>query len=186
MNDNILGLDVSTSIVGASLIDPITKKLNGLFYVDLKKEKGLINKAIVLRAALEKNAPPEIVSYVAIEEPLVAYKDGYSSAQVLSLLSQFNGMVQVMTFFLYNTQPIMYNVSTARKLSYPDLSFPRGVKRKKLVLDRTVIEYPELSFPVKRTGSLKDECYDMADAIVIGRAQAETMRREGYQNESNS
>lgn len=172
----ILGLDISTSTVGAAIIDSKTDEIKSLFYISLKKEKGLLNKVRLFKKELEaQGIKPD---HVAIEEPLVMFKEGFSRAQVLSMLSQFNGMSQFLTFLLYNTDPVMYNVNSARKLSYPDLKFPRGSKRKELVQERTAHEYPEIDFPLKRTGRLKDECYDMCDAVVIARAHSKAMRDE--------
>lgn len=170
----VLGLDISTSTVGACIVDSETDEIKSLFYISLKKEKGLLNKIRLFKHELESAAPQ--VDHVAIEEPLVMFKEGFSRAQVLSMLSQFNGMAQFLTFLLYNTDPVMYNVNSARKLAFPDLKFPRGSKRKELVQERTAQEYPEIDFPLKRTGRLKDECYDMCDAVVIARAHAKTLR----------
>jgi len=174
---------VSTSVVGAAIVDVETDELKGLFYVNLKKEKGLLNKAKPLQMELQKYV--DIVEHVAIEEPLVMFKEGFSRAQILSLLSQFNGMAQLMTFLLYNVQPFMYNVNSARKLAYPDLKFPRGSKRKELVYEAVALTYPDVEWPVKPkalnpdgTHKLKDECYDMADAVVIARAHAKVLRGE--------
>ena len=175
-SEYVLGLDISTSTVGCAIIDAETDEIKSLFYISLKKEKGLLNKIRIFKRELEEC--PITPNHVAIEEPLVMFKEGFSRAQVLSMLSQFNGMAQFLTFLLYNTDPVMYNVNTARKLSYPDLKFPRGCKRKELVQERTAQEYPELDFPLKRTGRLKDECYDMCDAVVIARAHSKVLRDE--------
>ena len=170
----ILGLDCSTSTVGGAIVEKETKALKGLFYVSLYKEKGLLNKIKALKIELQKYEG--LISDVAIEEPLVMFKEGFSRAQVLSLLSQFNGMCQLTTFLLYNTEPVMYNVNTARKLAFPNLKFPSGCKRKELVRDECAKLYPEVEWPLKRTEKFKDECFDLADAIVIARAHAEMMR----------
>lgn len=39
---------------------------------------------------------------------------------------------------------------------------------------------------MKKTGKLKDECFDMADAIVISRAHAEVLRRDNVQGKKSS
>lgn len=142
MKKFILGLDISTSVVGGALIDPDTKELKKLFYVNLTKEKGLLNKIKALKVELQKYEG--MVSHVAIEEPLVMFKEGFSRAQVLSLLSQFNGMCQLLAFLLYNCDPVMYNVNSARKLAYPTLKFPSGSKRKELVQEASAEAYPEV------------------------------------------
>ena len=50
----ILGLDISTSTVGAAVIDSETDEIKSLFYVSLKKEKGLLNKIKLLKTELQK------------------------------------------------------------------------------------------------------------------------------------
>ena len=68
----------------------------------------------------------------------------------------------------------MYNVGTIRKTAFPSLKFPRGCKRKELVQQECANLYPDVDWPLKRTGKLKDENYDMADAFVVAMA--------GYKN----
>jgi hypothetical protein len=177
----ILGLDISTSVVGAAIVDSETDELKGLFYISLKKQKGLINKAKALQMELQKYV--DIVDEVAIEEPLVAFKEGYSSAQVLSLLSRFNGMGQLISFLLYNTEPVMYNVASARSQALPSLKWPKGVKRKIIVQECVAKLYPDVDWPKKPKAKkpdgspqLKDECFDMADAVVIARAHSKAIR----------
>lgn len=165
----VLGLDISTSVVGMAIVDKDTKKLMSLSYVNLKKEKGLFNKAIAMKTELEKYKG--IVNEVAIEEPLVMFKEGFSRAQVLSLLSRFNGMIAILSYFIYNVEPIMYNVQTARKLAFSNIKYPKGKKRKEIVFEYVCEAYPDIKWEYKpRAKTLKDECYDMADAAVIALA----------------
>ena len=171
----ILGLDVSTSTIGMCGMN-MEKELVFLSYVTLKKQKDLFEKADAFKEELIKHEG--LISHVAIEEPLVMYKEGFSRAQILSKLSMFNGMCGLLTKTLYNTTPTLYNVSSARKLAFGDMKFPKGSNRKEIVQSRVAQEYPEVDWPLKRTGRLKDECFDMADAVIIARAHAEVLRNE--------
>lgn len=174
----ILGLDISTSTIGMCGMNR-EKELIFLSYISLKKQKDLFEKADAFLVELEENCG--IVSHVAIEEPLVMYKEGFSRAQILSKLSMFNGMCSILTKTLYNTVPVHYNVNTARKLAFGDMKFPKGSERKKIVQARVALEYPEVDWPLKpRVGTLKDECFDMADSVIIARAHAEVLRNESY------
>jgi hypothetical protein len=173
MNERVvLGLDISTSTIGMCGIS-LEKELKFLSYVTLKKQKGLYSKADAFKEELLKYK--DIVTDVAIEEPLVMYKDGFSRAQILSMLSQFNGMCGMLSYFIYNTEPVMYNVNTARKLAVPEMKFPKGSNRKFIVQENMESKYPEIDWPLKRTGTLKDECYDMADAMIIALAHVQTL-----------
>jgi hypothetical protein len=179
MDDRIiLGLDISTSTIGMCGMD-MEYGLKFLSYVSLKKQNGLFIKADAFKDELIKYEG--MVSNVAIEEPLVMYKEGFSRAQILSKLSQFNGMCSMLAYFIYKSEPVYYNVSTARKMSFPDMKFPKGINRKEVVQARVAQEYPEVDWPLKpKAGVLKDECFDMADAVIIARAHVKELKNESY------
>lgn len=173
----VLGLDVSTSIAGGCIMDVDTLEILSLFAVDMRKDATLVQKARHLARDLE--AYTAATRVVGIEAPLMMFAAGGSSAQVISLLSQMNGMAQLISANLFNVEPVMVNVATARKLAFPDLKFPKGLKRKLLVQQRVAKEYPGIEWKRKKTGTLADECFDMADAIVIARAMATMNRSKG-------
>lgn len=112
------------------------------------------------------------VDDVAMEEALLAFQGGQSSASVIATLNQFSGIVQWLVKITFGYEPKIYNVSTARKLAFGSMSYPRGVKRKEVIFQRVYKEYPHLELPLKRTGKPKDYLYDICDAIVIGVAHA--------------
>jgi len=177
----VLGLDISTTTVGYCIMDS-NFNLHELSYIKLDKIDGLINKAIALQTVLQSYT--DIVTDVSIEEPLVRFKEGYSSAQVLSMLSQFNGMCNILTHFVYNVTPVLYNVSNARKLAFPNMKFPTGCHRKEVVRTRVAQEYTNIDWPFKHkaknpdgTPKLKDECWDMADALVISRCHVVSLNK---------
>lgn len=169
----ILGLDISTSTIGMCGLSE-EKDLVFLSYIALKKQTSLFEKADAFLGEIKTHGG--LISQVAIEEPLVMYKEGFSRAQILSKLSMFNGMCSIICKNLYNTTPFHYNVNTARKLAFPDMKFPKGSNRKEVVQKRVALEYPEVDWPLKRTGRLKDECYDMADSVIIARAHIEAIK----------
>lgn len=172
----ILGLDVSTSIIGMCVIDK-DKKLQDLSFLNLKKEKNLFEKAIAFKEEIEKYQG--LVDTVAIEEPLVMYQPGFSRAQILSKLSTFNGMCAVISFMVTKCEPVYYNVNTARKLAFPDMKFPKGSDRKAIVQAYVAKLWPEVDWPLgPRSGKLIKQCYDMADAAIIALAHAETLKEE--------
>lgn len=173
----ILGLDISTSIIGVSGLDSNERKLHKLSYINLKDGKSLFEKAMIFKDEMKRL--PLTVSSIAIEEPLVMYKSGFSSAQVLSKLSMFNGMCSIIAAETFGVEPIYYNVSTARKLAYPTIKFPKGDDRKQIVWDHVNQEFPDVEwFYGPRSGKLIKQCYDMADACIIALAHYENMRKE--------
>ena len=171
--DIILGLDISTSVIGMCGIND-KKELKFMSYVSLKKQKDLFEKVDAFKEELIKWEPR--VVEVAIEEPLVMFKEGFSMAQIIAKLSRFNGMCSMLAYFIYKSTPVYYNVNTARSLAFPDMRFPRGSKRKEIVRERVAEFYPEVDWPLKRTGPFKDECFDMADAAIIALAHVEATK----------
>jgi len=165
----ILGLDISTSVVGYTVLD-LEGTIHDMGYIKLNgKDDDLFDKAEIVHDILLQYK--DLITDVAIEEPLVSFRPGFSMAQILAKLSTFNGMVSIMTKFVYNTRPVLYNVNHARKTAFPDLKFPKGSDRKELVRDAVAAIYPQIDWPTmtrgKNIGAHRKECYDMSDSAVI-------------------
>lgn len=167
----ILGLDVSTSVIGICLLDPNSgRRLQSLEFLNLKREKNLFAKAIDFKDHISKYKALN-VKEIAIEEPLVMYKPGASRAQILSKLSMFNGMVSVICYMVFGIEPVYYNVNTARKRAFPDLKFARGEDRKMVVWAKVAETFPNVEWLYgPKSGKLVKTNFDMADAAVIALA----------------
>lgn len=179
-----LGLDISTSTIGYCIVDS-NRNLISMSYVKLASVKDLFEKVSMFREVLLQYKG--LITYVAIEDPLVMFQPGFSRAQILSLLSRFNGMCSTVAYFVYNKVPVYYNVNHARKLALPNMKFTKGCDRKQIVLEHISKLYPNVDWPRKPKATnadgslkLKDECYDMADAAVIALAHVEAMRIGEY------
>jgi len=174
----ILGLDVSTSVIGICLLDPdIDKKLQSLEFLNLKREKNLFAKALDFKDHIQKYKALG-VDRIAIEEPLVMYKPGAGRAQILSKLSTFNGMIAVICFMVFGVEPVYYNVNHARKTAFPDLKFKKGDDRKMVVWAKVAETFPNVEWLYgPRSGKLVKTNFDMADAAVIALCD-ETKLRE--------
>ena len=166
----ILGIDSSTSIVAFAIIESDDMSIISVTHCDLSKKVGLIAKAEALSDFLDQFVGQ--VEAVAMEESLLMFQGGSSSASVIATLQQFSGIVQWLIKITFGYQPTMINVSTARKLAFGSISYPKGIKRKEVIYQRVYKEYPHLDLPLKKTGKPKDFVYDQCDAIVIGLAHA--------------
>jgi hypothetical protein len=169
----ILGLDVSTSIIGVSVIQK-NGKLEALEFINLKKEKNLFMKALIFANFIEKYQKLGITDII-IEEPLVMFQQGMSRAQIISKLAMFNGMVQYACYSVFSIIPTLIHVSLARKLAWPNLKFPKGSDRKHLVWEQADKLHPGIDWRRskrgKREGLPMMECYDMSDALTVARAR---------------
>ena len=168
----ILGLDISTTIVGVALIDA-----NGNLIVsehwDITKQDTLFEKAEMIGSLLWALKSEHNVDHVFIETALKKFIPGRSRADTLIKLAKFNGIVSWLSFDTFNQTPTFINVNTARTLY--GLSFPRGTKgpqRKKMVVEAVNDkETSAFRYEMARGGkNYKKGTDDRADAVVIARA----------------
>jgi len=167
----ILGLDISTSIVGVAVIDD--RKLVLSTHWDLSKLDTLFSKAELVGSELWQIRNNYNIEHIFIETALKKFIPGRSRADTIMKLAKFNGIISWLCYDSFNMEPVYINVNSARTLY--GLSFPRGTKgpkRKKMVIE-SVIEKEKTAFAYEmaRGGkNFKKGTDDRADAIVIARA----------------
>jgi hypothetical protein len=182
----ILGLDISTAIVGVALIDDCKLTLSD--HWDISKTTNLFEKAEFIGSELWQLRDLGI-EHIFIETALKKFIPGRSRADTIMKLAKFNGIVSWMCYDTFGLEPTYINVNSARSLY--GLSFPRGTKgpkRKKMVIE-AVIEKEKAAFryEMARGGkNYKKGTDDRADAIVIARAGEFILRNkdnEGFLTE---
>ena len=177
----ILGLDISTSIVGVAIVNPETKELVVSEHIDLTKIDSVFSKAELVGAELWQIGNNHAIKDLFIETALMKFIPGRSKADTIVKLAKFNGIVSWMCYDTFGLNPVYLNVNTARSLY--GLSFPRGTKgpkRKKMVVE-SVIEKEKTAFTYEmaRGGkNYKKGTDDRADAVVIARAGEFLLRNE--------
>ena len=185
----ILGLDISTSVVGVAIVDPETKDLIVSEHIDLTKIDSVFSKAELVGSELWQIGNNYDIKNLFVETALMRFIPGRSRADTIVKLAKFNGIVSWMCYDTFGLQPTYLNVNTARSLY--GLSFPRGTKgpkRKKMVIE-AVIEKEKTAFKYEmaRGGkNYKKGTDDSADAIVIARAGEFLLRNkdnEGFLSE---
>ena len=185
----ILGLDISTSVVGVAIVDPDTKDLIVSEHIDLTKIDSVFSKAELVGSELWQIGNNHDIKNLFVETALMRFIPGRSRADTIVKLAKFNGIVSWMCYDTFGLQPTYLNVNTARSLY--GLSFPRGTKgpkRKKMVVE-AVIEKEKTAFKYEmaRGGkNYKKGTDDRADAIVIARAGEFLLRNkdnEGFLSE---
>ena len=166
----ILGLDVSTSITGYTIVDNGKIILNGAW--DTRKYKNFFDKVVHVKDGLDKIRKEygTRITAIYIEQSLQSFRSGFSSAKTLSTLSRFNGIVSWLVFDQYGIQPEYIAATSARKLC--GIKVSRGQKAKQVVLNFLLDNEPSFVIEYTRNGNPKPESYDKADSIVIARAGA--------------
>lgn len=177
----ILGLDISTTMVGVAVVNPETRELVVVDGWDISKASTLFEKAEIIGAELYTLRSEYNIEEVFIETALKKFLPGKSRADTIIKLAKFNGIVSWICFECFEKDPVYINVNTARTLY--GLSFPRGTKgpqRKKMVIE-AVIEKEKTAFKYEmaRGGrNYKKGTDDRADAVVIARAGEYSIRNK--------
>ena len=185
----ILGLDISTTMVGVAVIDISSRALVKVEGWDISKAQTIFEKAETIGAELYTLRSKYNITEVFIETALKKFLPGRSRADTIIKLAKFNGIVSWICFECFEKDPTYINVNTARTLY--GLSFPRSTKgpqRKKMVIE-AVIEKEKTAFKYEmaRGGrNYKKGTDDRADAVVIASAGEYLIRNkdnEGFLTE---
>jgi len=176
----ILGLDISTTIVGVALINNEGKLIVSNHW-DISKQETLFEKAEMVGSFLWELKTEHKIEKVFIETALKKFFPGKSRADTIIKLAKFNGIVSWLCFDTFGEAPTFINVNTARTLY--GLSFPRGTKgpqRKKMVIEAVKEkEKTSFTFEMARGGkNYKKGTDDRADAVVIARAGEFLLKNE--------
>ncbi len=177
----ILGLDISTSCTGWSILSSVGSLVD-IGYIRLAKAETMYQKAERVKHALIKIKEEHNIKNIYIEQNLQAFRAGFSSAKTIDKLARFNGIISYISYDIFDINPKFLNVNRARKSLGITIIRKKdgGLPTKEQVLDWVSNEITGESFlwprktlksgPRKGSEVLLVECYDMADAYVIARA----------------
>lgn len=181
----ILGLDISTKTIGWALFDMNGSKLLELTHFSPKikpqpeeKIEELLLKAEAFKKHIEgyKNMG---ISRIVIEEPLLQSNNVYTVGTLL----RYNTLILKNCYDVFGIVPTFISTYNARKFAFPDLvgendkgrnvlfgGYPKDIDKKHVIWEHVNAVCPDVSWLYGKTGSLKKENYDMADAAtaVIG------------------
>lgn len=161
----ILGLDISTSITGITLLDN-NKKIILNNSIDLRKYKNFFVKSKKI-AEYFSNLPQK-PSNIFIEQSLQSFRSGYSSAATISLLSRFNGVVSWLAYKEWGIEPEYIAASSARKLA--GIKIVKGSPAKQQVLQHLLDTEPAFVVEYTSRGNPKPDTFDRADSLIIAMA----------------
>ena len=194
MNDNliklknkpkILGLDISTKVIGFALFDISGSKLLELTHFSPKikpqpedKLEELMMKANTFQRHLEGYKDMGITR-VIIEEPLLNSNNVYTVGTLL----RYNTMICKLIYDIFEIVPTFISTYNARKYAFPDLvgpnekgrnvlfgGYPKDIDKKQVIWDHVNDVCPDVQWLYDKNGKLKKENFDMSDAAtaVIG------------------
>jgi len=166
----VLGLDISTSITGATVLDEDGKVVFCTAW-DMRNKKyfpTLFDKSDFIKDRIWELDDMFHLEAVYIEQSLQSFRSGFSSAKTLSTLSRFNGIVSWLCYSILDIVPEYIAATTARKKC--GIKIPKGSKAKQVVIQYVADNVPDVSIVYTKHGNPKPQCYDKADSWVIARA----------------
>jgi Holliday junction resolvasome RuvABC endonuclease subunit len=163
----ILGLDISTSITGYTVLD-YEGNILACDHIDLRKEKDFFKKIQIVKSRLEVMNDEYDIEQVYVEQSLQSFRSGFSSAQTLSLLSKINGIISWLCYNMFYGEPKYLAATSARKLC--GIKIPKGQKAKKVSLQFVIDNVPGFDVEYTRHGNPRPGYADRSDSYVIARA----------------
>jgi hypothetical protein len=163
----ILGLDISTSITGATVIDENGKVIHNEAW-DLRKYKEFFQKAEIVKGKIWELDDTFFIKEVYIEQSLQSFRSGFSSAKTLSILSRFNGVVSWLCYDILKLKPEYIAATSARKKC--GIKVPKGTKAKQVIIQYVLDNVPSVLIEYTKHGNPKPHCFDKADSWVIANA----------------
>ena len=163
----ILGLDISTSITGATVIDENGKVVYNEAW-DLRKYKEFFQKAEVVKDKIWELEDTFLIKEIYIEQSLQSFRSGFSSAKTLSTLSRFNGVVSWLCYDILKLKPEYIAATSARKKC--GIKVPKGTKAKQVIIQYVLDNVPSVLIEYTKHGNPKPHCFDKADSWVIANA----------------
>ena len=162
----ILGLDLSTSITGATVLDKEGNTLLCESWDTRNKNKFplLFHKAQFIRKNLFGLQYP--ITKIYIEQPFTFFNSGGSTAKTMATLQRFNGIVSWICYNDLNMIPEYITATQARKLC--ELKVPRGTKAKEIALQHFLDNGNKIEYTSH--GNPKPGSYDRADSWIIAKA----------------
>jgi Holliday junction resolvasome RuvABC endonuclease subunit len=186
----ILALDISTTCIGYSIFNSEDGSLVELNCVKFNSKLTKFEKLEEFKKVTEYFKKFNI-KYIAIEEPLKKFAGKFSSADTISLLNFFNGMISSYLYLEFGMEPFYFNVNNARSLAFGKKSSSNnqglenqdadkgGNSKKHEVWNKVMQLEPLIQWRYgPKSRKLLDENYDMADSYVIGLAMLITIDRQ--------
>ena len=166
----ILGLDISTSIVGVTILDKDGKSLL-CESIDLRNKKlftDLLSKADEMNHQLNNLQSQYSVKHIFIEEPFMFFNSGKSTAKTMAVLQNFNGIISWLCFRVFGLKPQYVSANQARKIC--GIKIPRGENSKKVVLQFVLDNVHGFSVEYTKHGNPRPGESDRADSWVVAKA----------------
>ena len=166
----ILGLDISTSIIGATVVSNAGDVVETYAW-DMRNKNHFpdtYTKYNHVQGELLDIFSNYDIEHIFVEQSLQMFRSGFSSAKTLSTLSSFNGVVSYLCYRESGIKAEHIPASSARKSC--GITIKKGTKAKEQVVKFLLDNEPKFTVEYTKSGNLKPKYYDIADSIIIAKA----------------
>jgi hypothetical protein len=177
----ILGLDVSTKVIGWALFDIETKSLLELTHVSPRPKPTTDSKIedLILKSGVFKE---KLINYVGmgitnvvIEEPLL----NSNNIWTVGVLMRYNTLICKEIYDVLGVIPEFISTYNSRKFAFPHLvqpndkgkhvlfgGFEKDTDKKVIIWELVAKREPQITWQYTKNNTLKKENYDMSDAYT--------------------
>jgi hypothetical protein len=164
-----IGLDVSTTFTGCTVLDA-TGSIISCSAIKFPGKPDVFEKADMIGIYLHdlKIKPDRVV----IEEPLLGFQKGGSSATTITALFRFNGIVSYIARDVLGVTPKYVSAAHARKVCGLKMQQKKicGKTHKLQTFERMMAtDLKHIVWPTKKSGAPQDWAADAVDSYVIAK-----------------
>ena len=163
----ILGLDISTSITGYTILDGQTVVQCDMLDLRKKKYVDFLDKSVAARELLQDIRKKYTIKNIFIEETLNVLS-GKSSAHVIMTLNRYNGIFSWLAYETLGLKPQYISSRQARKSV--GITIPKGADAKACVINFLLANEPQFKIEYTSHGNPVPGTADRADSLVIAKA----------------
>jgi len=163
----ILGLDISTSITGYTVLDGQTIVKCDMLDLRNKKYVDFFDKSVAAKNLLTDIKKQYNITHIFIEETLNVLS-GKSSAHVIMTLNRFNGILSWTCYEVFGIKPQYISSRQARKMA--GITIPKGADAKETVINFLLANEPQFKVDYSKFGNLVQGTADRADSLIIAKA----------------
>jgi len=163
----ILGLDISTSITGFTVLDGGTVVLCDKLDLRNKKYTDFLDKSVAAKELFVELKTKHPITKIFIEETLNVLS-GKSSAHIIMTLNRFNGILSWQAYEVLGIKPQYISSRVARKMV--GITIPKGVDAKETVVNFLLANEPQFKVEYSKFGNWVQGTSDRADSLVIAKA----------------
>jgi hypothetical protein len=163
----ILGLDISTSCTGITILDYAGNVILNTCWTF--RQDDSFDKLTAAKKYITEIKNKYSITHIFIEESLQAFRPGFSSAKTILSLAKFNGILSWMLWEEIGIKPQYIGSGTARKTC--GIKITKGKPAKEQVMEWMLENQKWFVVENKKNSEkIKDHYYDMSDSYVIARA----------------